>query len=75
MISAQSTELSSPTSVNVSVNAPTILSILDFYIRRPADQERVAGALLGRRGDNGQSIEITNCFPVPLSVTAGNVFH
>eukprot|EP00730_Choanoeca_flexa_P012454 TRINITY_DN4290_c0_g1_i2.p1 TRINITY_DN4290_c0_g1~~TRINITY_DN4290_c0_g1_i2.p1 ORF type:complete len:295 (+),score=73.83 TRINITY_DN4290_c0_g1_i2:54-887(+) len=38
-------------------------SIIDHYLRRNDQQTRVIGTLLGTV--NGQTIEVTNCFPVP----------
>lgn len=41
-----------------------IMSILDHYKRRPLNQERVIGTLLGSRL-NDLTVTINNCFPVP----------
>jgi translation initiation factor 3 subunit F len=62
---------SSPVSVNIS--PVVILSILELYLRRSDDAPRVAGALLGKRSENLREIHITNCFPVPLSVTGSTI--
>lgn len=50
-----------------------IFSILDHSLRRPADQERVIGTLLGTRSEDGTEIEIRNCYAVPHTETAEQV--
>ncbi|KAL9635671.1 MAG: hypothetical protein Q9164_003311 [Protoblastenia rupestris] len=50
-----------------------IFSILDHSLRRNADQERVIGTLLGTRSEDGQEIEIRNCFAVGHTETAEQV--
>lgn len=42
-------------------------------MRRNADQERVIGTLLGTRSEDGQEIEIRNCFAVGHTETAEQV--
>jgi hypothetical protein len=42
-------------------------------LRRPADQERVIGTLLGSRSEDGTEIEIRNCYAVPHTETAEQV--
>lgn len=48
----------------VTVNPVVLLSMLDHYIRRNENQQRVIGTLLGVRSDDGSEVEIKNCFPV-----------
>ena len=48
-------------------------SILDHYIRRSNDQDRVIGTLLGTVNANN-IIEVSNCFPVPHNETEDQVF-
>lgn len=50
-----------------------IFSILDHSLRRNADQERVIGTLLGVRSEDGQEIEIRNCFAVGHTETQEQV--
>ncbi|KAI9145681.1 eukaryotic translation initiation factor 3, subunit F [Paraphysoderma sedebokerense] len=51
-----------------TIVSPVVLfSILDHYIRRDGSQEKVVGALLGVRSDDGSMIEIRNSFPIPYS--------
>lgn len=50
-----------------------IFAILDHATRRPADQERVIGTLLGTRSEDGTEIEIRNCYAVPHTETAEQV--
>jgi hypothetical protein len=57
---------------SANITTPTLLSILDLHLRRPQDQSRVVGALLGKRGDSGL-VEITSTFPIPLTITTDNV--
>ncbi len=48
-----------------------VFNILDHYQRRNADQNRVVGTLLGQR--IGNTIVVSNCFPVPHRETEDNV--
>ena len=50
-----------------------IFSILDHSLRRPSDQDRVIGTLLGVRSEDGTEIEIRNCYAVPHTETAEQV--
>jgi len=51
--------------VKITVNPVVSLSIADHHLRRNEGQARVIGTLLGIRSEDGQDIEIRNCFPVP----------
>ncbi|KAF2721457.1 eukaryotic translation initiation factor 3 subunit F [Polychaeton citri CBS 116435] len=62
---AIASQTSSTAPVSVTVQPQAIFSILDHASRRPADQERVIGTLLGVRSDDGTEIEIRNCYAVP----------
>ncbi|KAL6715059.1 hypothetical protein ACLMJK_007320 [Lecanora helva] len=53
--------------------AAAIFSILDHSLRRNADQERVIGTLLGVRSEDGQEVEIRNCFAVGHTETQEQV--
>ncbi|GAB7342149.1 hypothetical protein MBLNU457_g0411t1 [Dothideomycetes sp. NU457] len=59
--------------LSVSVQPQAILAILDHSLRRPEDQERVIGTLLGVRSEDGTEIEIRNCYAVPHTETAEQV--
>ncbi|KAM3420662.1 Eukaryotic translation initiation factor 3 subunit F [Cercospora zeina] len=59
--------------VTVTVQPQAIFSILDHASRRPADQERVIGTLLGVRSEDGTEVEIRNCYAVPHTETAEQV--
>jgi translation initiation factor 3 subunit F len=59
--------------VIVSVQPQAIFSILDHASRRPVDQERVIGTLLGVRSEDGSEVEIRNCYAVPHTETAEQV--
>ncbi|KXN72427.1 eukaryotic translation initiation factor 3 subunit F [Conidiobolus coronatus NRRL 28638] len=52
-------------SLSTSIQPVVFFSILDHYLRRPEEQQRVIGTLLGTRSDDGSHIEITSCFAVP----------
>ncbi|KAF2728875.1 eukaryotic translation initiation factor 3 subunit F [Polyplosphaeria fusca] len=59
--------------LNVVIQPQAIFSILDHSLRRPVDQERVIGTLLGTRSEDGTEIEIRNCYAVPHTETAEQV--
>lgn len=53
--------------------AQAIFAILDHSLRRNADQERVIGTLLGVRSEDGQEVEVRNCFAVGHTETQEQV--
>ncbi|KAK4496083.1 hypothetical protein PRZ48_012062 [Zasmidium cellare] len=59
--------------VSVTVQPQALFSILDHASRRPAEQERVIGTLLGTRSEDGTEVEIRNCYAVPHTETAEQV--
>ena len=59
--------------VSVTIQPQALFSILDHASRRPADQDRVIGTLLGTRSEDGTEIEIKNCYAVPHTETAEQV--
>lgn len=59
--------------LSVTVQPQAIFAILDHSTRRPVDQERVIGTLLGVRSDDGTEIEIRNCYAVPHTETQEQV--
>ncbi len=48
----------------MTVHPVALFSILDHYLRRTDDQERVIGTLLGVRSDDNEKIEVRSCFAV-----------
>ncbi|KAG7004827.1 hypothetical protein G7Y79_00023g054110 [Physcia stellaris] len=64
---------SSTAPLNVVIQPQAIFSILDHSTRRNADQERVIGTLLGVRSEDGQEVEIRNCFAVGHTETQEQV--
>ncbi|KAF2256136.1 eukaryotic translation initiation factor 3 subunit F [Trematosphaeria pertusa] len=59
--------------VSVVIQPQAIFSILDHALRRPSDQDRVIGTLLGTRSEDGTEVEIRNCYAVPHTETAEQV--
>ncbi|KAK4549796.1 hypothetical protein LTR36_005097 [Oleoguttula mirabilis] len=59
--------------VAVTIQPQALFSILDHASRRPADQERVIGTLLGTRSEDGTEVEIKNCYAVPHTETQEQV--
>jgi translation initiation factor 3 subunit F len=68
-----STQTASTAPVTVTVQPQALFSILDHASRRPAEQERVIGTLLGVRSEDGTEVEIRNCYAVPHTETAEQV--
>eukprot|EP01111_Echinosteliopsis_oligospora_P012536 TRINITY_DN429_c0_g1_i1.p1 TRINITY_DN429_c0_g1~~TRINITY_DN429_c0_g1_i1.p1 ORF type:complete len:283 (-),score=88.43 TRINITY_DN429_c0_g1_i1:52-900(-) len=65
--------------MSVKVHPVVVLSILDHFMRRKENQDRVIGTLLGYHNTIDGVIEIRNCFPVPHNeddaVAMDMVFH
>ncbi|KAF2479900.1 eukaryotic translation initiation factor 3 subunit F [Neohortaea acidophila] len=59
--------------VAVTIQPQALFSILDHASRRPADQDRVIGTLLGVRSEDGTEVEIRNCYAVPHTETTEQV--
>ncbi|KAK0281121.1 hypothetical protein LTR35_007495 [Friedmanniomyces endolithicus] len=59
--------------VSVTLQPQALFSIIDHASRRPADQERVIGTLLGTRSEDGTEVSVTNCYAVPHTETAEQV--
>ncbi|EME44538.1 hypothetical protein DOTSEDRAFT_152462 [Dothistroma septosporum NZE10] len=59
--------------ITVNIQPQALFSILDHASRRPAEQERVIGTLLGSRSEDGTEVEIRNCYAVPHTETAEQV--
>ncbi|TKA64571.1 Eukaryotic translation initiation factor 3 subunit F, partial [Friedmanniomyces simplex] len=56
--------------VSVTLQPQALFSIIDHASRRPADQERVIGTLLGTRSEDGTEVSVTNCYAVSHTETA-----
>ncbi|KAF2635152.1 eukaryotic translation initiation factor 3 subunit EifCf [Massarina eburnea CBS 473.64] len=59
--------------INVVIQPQALFAIIDHSLRRPADQERVIGTLLGTRSEDGTEVEIRNCYAVPHTENAEQV--
>jgi len=70
---AVSTQTPSTAPVSVTVQPQALFSILDHASRRPADQDRVIGTLLGTRSEDGREVEIRDCYAVPHTETQEQV--
>lgn len=55
--------MSSAVNLRVKVHPSVLFQITDAYERRPADNQRVVGTLLGTV--DKESVEVSNCFTVP----------
>lgn len=64
---------SSTAPLNVVLQPQALISILDHASRRPADQDRVIGTLLGSRSEDGTEVHVRNCYAVPHTETAEQV--
>lgn len=63
----------STTPISVTIQPQALFSILDHASRRPQDQDRVIGTLLGVRSEDGSEVEIRNCYAVPHTETQEQV--
>ncbi|KAH9839634.1 Eukaryotic translation initiation factor 3 subunit F [Teratosphaeria destructans] len=70
---AISTQTQTTAPVSVTIQPQALFSILDHASRRPADQDRVIGTLLGTRSEDGTEVSITNCYAVPHTETQEQV--
>lgn len=70
---AVSSSAPSTAPISTTILPQALFSILDHASRRPADQDRVIGTLLGVRSDDGTEVEIRNCYAVPHTETAEQV--
>ncbi|KAJ3049999.1 hypothetical protein HK097_009014 [Rhizophlyctis rosea] len=69
--SASATPASSSASqtFSVAVGPVVLFSVLDHFLRRPDQQTKVIGALLGVRSEDGSEVEVRNCFPLSHTET------
>ncbi|KAK3066597.1 hypothetical protein LTR53_017001 [Teratosphaeriaceae sp. CCFEE 6253] len=70
-VAASQSSVTAPVSVTLQPQA--LFSILDHASRRPADQDRVIGTLLGTRSEDGTEVAVTNCYAVPHTETQEQV--
>ena len=70
---ATATTASNTAPISVTIQPQALFSILDHASRRPADQDRVIGTLLGVRSEDGTEVEIRNCYAVPHTETQEQV--
>ncbi|KAK5163741.1 uncharacterized protein LTR77_010414 [Saxophila tyrrhenica] len=70
---AISTSAPATAPLSCTILPQALFSILDHASRRPADQERVIGTLLGTRSEDGTEVEVRNCYAVPHTETAEQV--
>ena len=68
-----STQTASTAPLTTTILPQALFSILDHASRRPADQSRVIGTLLGTRSEDGTEVHISNCYAVPHTETTEQV--
>lgn len=61
------------TPINILIHPQALFSVLDHTLRRPQNQERVIGTLLGTRNEDGTEVQITTAYAVPHTETAEQV--
>ncbi|KAK4967041.1 hypothetical protein LTR66_011977 [Elasticomyces elasticus] len=59
--------------LTVTIQPQALFSILDHASRKPQDQDRVIGTLLGVRSEDGTEVEVRNCYAVPHTETTEQV--
>ncbi|KAI9505917.1 JAB1/Mov34/MPN/PAD-1 ubiquitin protease-domain-containing protein [Coemansia spiralis] len=64
LVKSGATTTATTTAQQCYIHPVVLFSILDHFLRRNDNQERVIGTLLGVRSDDGRVIEIRNCFSV-----------
>ncbi|KAJ1936593.1 hypothetical protein FBU59_005002 [Linderina macrospora] len=65
MVKSGATNTATTTAQQCYIHPVVLFSILDHFLRRNDNQERVIGTLLGVRSDDGRIVEIRSCFAVP----------
>ncbi|KAJ2084460.1 hypothetical protein GGI09_007256 [Coemansia sp. S100] len=73
IVKSGATTMATTTAQQCYVHPVVLFSVLDHYLRRNDNQERVIGTLLGVRSDDGRVIEIRSCFAVPHFETEDQV--
>ncbi|KAJ2858297.1 hypothetical protein J3B02_000367 [Coemansia erecta] len=65
LVKSRTTTTATTTAQQCYIHPVVLFSILDHYLRRNDNQDRVIGTLLGVRSDDGRVVEIRSCFAVP----------
>ncbi|KAJ1723392.1 hypothetical protein LPJ53_002256 [Coemansia erecta] len=73
LVKSRTTTTATTTAQQCYIHPVVLFSILDHYLRRNDNQERVIGTLLGVRSDDGRVVEIRSCFAVPHFETSDQV--
>ncbi|KAI7824492.1 Mov34-domain-containing protein [Kickxella alabastrina] len=73
LVKSGATTTATTTAQQCYVHPVVLFSILDHYLRRNENQERVIGTLMGVRSDDGRVVEIRSCFAVPHFETSDQV--
>ncbi|ORX69188.1 Mov34-domain-containing protein [Linderina pennispora] len=71
--SSGATNTATTTAQQCYIHPVVLFSILDHFLRRNDNQERVIGTLLGVRSDDGRIVEIRSSFAVPHFETEDQV--
>ena len=58
----------------VQIEGLVLLKIIKHCNEYLAQRQPVSGKLLGLRGSQGNTVEITNCFPIPIQFTESSTF-
>ncbi|KAJ2888311.1 hypothetical protein GGI21_000773 [Coemansia aciculifera] len=73
IVKSGATTMATTTTQQCYVHPVVLFSVLDHYLRRNDNQERVIGTLLGVRSDDGRIVEVRSCFAVPHFETEDQV--
>ncbi|KAJ2489388.1 hypothetical protein IWW37_004010 [Coemansia sp. RSA 2050] len=73
IVKSGATTMATTTTQQCYVHPVVLFSVLDHYLRRNDNQERVIGTLLGVRSEDGRVVEIRSCFAVPHFETEDQV--
>ncbi|KAI8321627.1 Mov34-domain-containing protein [Martensiomyces pterosporus] len=65
LVKSGATTTATTTTQQCYIHPVVLFSILDHFLRRNDNQERVIGTLLGVRSDDGRVVEVRSCFAVP----------
>ncbi|KAJ2720274.1 hypothetical protein GGI07_004712 [Coemansia sp. Benny D115] len=69
LVKSGATTTATSTAQQCYIHPVVLFSILDHFLRRNDNHERVIGTLLGVRSDDGRVVEIRSCYAVPHSET------
>ncbi|KAJ1965063.1 hypothetical protein GGI12_001014 [Dipsacomyces acuminosporus] len=73
LVKSGATTTATTTTQQCYIHPVVLFSILDHFLRRNENQERVIGTLLGVRSDDGRVVEVRSCFAVPHFETEDQV--